>query len=251
MTLHAERDGQGPPLVLVHGFTQTSRCWGPAGDALALDHTVVRVDAPGHGRSRDRRDDLVSGAAAIGELGGTATYVGYSMGARFCLQLALLAPQLVRGLVLVSGTAGIDDDLERAERRAQDHATAARLRRDGLDTFLDDWLRQPLFARLPAASAFRAERLRNDAEGLASSLELAGTGSQAPAWDRLSRLAMPVLVVAGSLDEKFRALAVRMADTIGENATLATVEGAGHTVYLEQPDAFLDVLRPWLAAHGL
>ena len=53
MWLHAERDGSGPRLVLVHGFTQTGRCWGPVAEDLATDHEVVRVDAPGHGRSSD------------------------------------------------------------------------------------------------------------------------------------------------------------------------------------------------------
>jgi pimeloyl-ACP methyl ester carboxylesterase len=62
---------------------------------------------------------------------------------------------------------------------------------------------------------------------------------------------MPVLVVAGGEDAKFTALAERMADAVGDNATLAVIEGAGHAAHLEQPDAFLAILRPWLAAHGL
>lgn len=251
MFLHADRSGSGPPLVLVHGFTQTSRCWGPEADDLATDHEVIRVDAPGHGRSAGILAGLRTGGRLIADQGGEATYLGYSMGGRFCLHLALANPELVRGLVLVGATAGIEDPTERAARRAQDLATAERLRTDGLPAFLDAWLQQPLFARLPPERAFREERLVNTVDGLRASLEQAGTGSQDPSWHKLHRLEMPVLVLAGADDQKFTALGRRLAEEIGDNATFASIEGAGHAAHLEQPDRFLAVLRPWLAAHGL
>lgn len=251
MHLHAERAGRGPRLVLVHGFTQTSQCWGPEADDLARDHEVIRVDAPGHGRSADVLAGLRTGASLIGAEGGEATYLGYSMGARFCLHLALASPELVRGLVLVGGTAGIEDPAERAARRARDAEIADRIEAQGLEPFLDDWLRQPLFASLPPERAFRSERLANTVDGLRSSLDQAGTGTQDPSWHRLGDLQMPVLVVAGELDTKFAALADRMASTIGANATLALIPQAGHAAHLEQPQTFLSTLRPWLATHDL
>jgi 2-succinyl-6-hydroxy-2,4-cyclohexadiene-1-carboxylate synthase len=251
MWLHAEREGSGPTVVLVHGFTQTARCWGPISDDLAVDHEVVRVDAPGHGRSAEVMAGLRTGGRLIADQGGRATYIGYSMGARFCLHLALSNPELVTGLVLISGTAGIDDDDERTARAAQDRATARRIEAEGLLDFLDGWLAQPLFAALPEELAFRRERMENTVAGLQSSLEQAGTGVQDPSWHKLERLAMPVLVVAGESDAKFAALAERMASAIGGNATLALVPGAGHAAHLEQPGAFLAILRGWLAEHAL
>ncbi|MET0726718.1 MAG: alpha/beta fold hydrolase [Acidimicrobiales bacterium] len=251
MPLHAEREGTGQPIILVHGFTQTGRCWGPAAAELARDHEVIRIDAPGHGRSVGVHADLGTGGRLIADEGGEATYLGYSMGARFCLHLALSAPELVRGLVLVSGTAGIEDPAERAARREQDLRTAARIRAGGVEAFLEQWLAQPLFTGLAPERAFRQERLANTVEGLSSSLEQAGTGCQDPSWHRLSGLAMPVLLVAGQRDEKFSALAVRMAAAIGDNATSALVPDAGHAAHLERPDDFLAVLRPWLTRHGL
>ncbi len=146
-------------------------CWGSLASDLAADHQVIRVDAPGHGHSADVVADLTRGAELIREAGGVATYVGYSMGARFCLQLAHHDPDRVRGLVLISGTAGIDDDRERRARREQDVGTAQLIRDKGVPEFLDLWLQQPLFASLPADRAFREERLENTVEGLASSLE--------------------------------------------------------------------------------
>jgi 2-succinyl-6-hydroxy-2,4-cyclohexadiene-1-carboxylate synthase len=251
MPLHTERRGHGPPLVLVHGFTQTCRCWGPEADALALDHEVICVDAPGHGRSGTSVGSLEDGARRIGEQGGAATYVGYSMGARYALHVALGHAALVRGLVLLGGTAGIEDPAERAARQDQDRRTAERLEADGLEQFLDDWLRQPLFAGLPPERSFRRERLRNTVPGLRASLEQAGTGSQTSSWQQLGDLTMPVLVMAGARDEKFAPIATRMVAEIGTNAELALIEGAGHAAHLEQPDRFLVAIQPWLTDHGL
>ena len=110
MRLHAERSGAGAPrLVLVHGFTQTGRSWSTIAADLARDHEVVLVDAPGHGGSGAVDADLPAGAALLGQAGGRGVYVGYSMGGRLALHLALAEPALVDGLVLLGATAGIDD----------------------------------------------------------------------------------------------------------------------------------------------
>jgi 2-succinyl-6-hydroxy-2,4-cyclohexadiene-1-carboxylate synthase len=235
-------------LVLVHGFTQTARSWDPLLPALA-GHEVVALDAPGHGRASEVELDLVEGGSWLAAAGGRATYVGYSMGGRLCLHAALAAPADVRGLVLISATGGLDDVRERDARRASDEALADRIERIGVPAFLDEWLAQPLFAGLDARAQGRAERLENTARGLATSLRLAGTGTQQPLWDRLGGLDIPVLVVAGALDLKFVGLAQRLVDAIPD-ADLAIVPGAGHTVHLEQPERFLDVLLPWLDRHA-
>ena len=246
--LHVERLGHGSRVVLVHGFTQTGRSWGPISADLARDHEVLLVDAPGHGGSSAVRADLTASAALLGDAGGPAAYVGYSMGGRLALHLALDRPEPVRKLVLLGATAGIEDDDERLTRCRADEERAAELEQDGLDAFLDRWLAQPLFAGLPADAADVDDRRRNTVDGLASSLRLAGTGSQAPRWAELSSLEMPVFVLAGERDERFAALGRRMADAIGTNAVFSTVPGAGHAAHRERPDAFLELLRPFLAA---
>jgi 2-succinyl-6-hydroxy-2,4-cyclohexadiene-1-carboxylate synthase len=238
-------DASAPRIVLVHGFTQSSECWSPIDDDLANDHEVVLVDAPGHGASAEVQIDLVDAGRAATAVGGAGTYVGYSMGGRICLHAALDEPEAVTGLVVVSATAGIDDADERAERRWADDQLADHLVEVGTERFVDEWLAQPLFATLAPERAHRQARLANTAAGLASSLRLAGTGTQLPLWDRLGELDMPVLVVAGALDPKYVALAERLATTVGANAELAVIDGAGHTVHLEQPAAFLSALRAW------
>jgi 2-succinyl-6-hydroxy-2,4-cyclohexadiene-1-carboxylate synthase len=245
--LYAEVDGRGPRLVLVHGFAQNRNCWGPVASDLARDHEVVRVDAPGHGRSSQFYAGLRTGARLIADQGGTATYIGYSMGARFVLHLALANPELASRIVLIGGTAGIDDQEARAERRRADEGMAARLERDGLEPFLDAWLAQPLFAGLSDEMQCRAARRENTVDGLAESLRQAGTGSQDPLWERLGRLDMPALVVAGADDTKFSAEASRLVESIGANSTLALIASAGHAAHLEQPELFLATLRGWLS----
>lgn len=242
--LHVEVRGAGPRLVLVHGFTQTGASWGAVADDLASDHEVVLVDAPGHGGSTATQADLVTTGRLLVEAGGEATYIGYSMGGRMCLHAALEAPSQVRRLVVLSATGGIDDVDERASRRTADEALAARVEAIGVAAFLDEWLTQPMFAGVPDGD--RADRLANTASGLADSLRRAGTGTQLPLWYRLAELAMPVLVLAGERDAKFRAHASRLTGQIGANAAMALVPDAGHAAHLEQPNVFLALVRGFL-----
>jgi 2-succinyl-6-hydroxy-2,4-cyclohexadiene-1-carboxylate synthase len=249
VTLHAVVDGRatGPTVVLVHGFTQTLAVWEPVARALAADARVVRVDLPGHGGSADVRLGFAEAAAAVGDVGGPAVYVGYSLGGRLSLRLALDRPDLVAALVLVGASPGIDDAAERAARRAADDALADELEQIGTAAFLDRWLRQPLFATLPSDAPGSAERLANHAGGLADSLRLLGTGVQEPLWGRLAGLRPPTLLVAGELDAKFTALAGAMAAAIGPSARVELVPGVGHAVPLEDPAATVALVRSVLA----
>jgi 2-succinyl-6-hydroxy-2,4-cyclohexadiene-1-carboxylate synthase len=249
--LHHQIRGHGPRLVLAHGFTQTGRLWGDLDNHLTSDHQVVQVDMPGHGDSARIGATLVDGALGLVEAGGRATYVGYSMGARFCLHAALARPDAVDALVVISGTAGIDDDAERRARRNSDLALADRLDPpEGspdppvpVEVFLRQWLDQPMFSNLGRDADGIQERLRNTGPGLASSLRLAGTGTQRPLWDLLGRLSMPVLVVTGGQDSKFTALGARMVDAIGANAEHVVIPGAGHAPHLEHPHSVAAVIR--------
>jgi 2-succinyl-6-hydroxy-2,4-cyclohexadiene-1-carboxylate synthase len=248
VVLHSEREGAGTRVVLLHGFGQTARCWGPLAPALARDHEVVRLDAPGHGGSGVVAADLPTTGRLAAATGGPAVYLGYSMGARMALHVATEAPEAVRALVLLGGTPGIEDDAERAERHRADLALAERIRTGGVPAFVDHWLALPMFSGLPPEGRFVDERRRNTAEGLATSLELAGTGAQVPLWSALPAIDVPVLVVAGADDHRYAAIADRTAAAIGPNATAALVPGAGHSAHLERPMRFVDLVRPWLRA---
>jgi 2-succinyl-6-hydroxy-2,4-cyclohexadiene-1-carboxylate synthase len=236
------------PLVLVHGFTQNARCWGPVAEDLGRDHDVLALDAPGHGTSTDIRVSFEDGAGLIGEAGGRATYLGYSMGGRYALRLALDRPDLVERLILVGASPGLDDPDERTARKIADDVLADRIEEIGVDAFLAEWTALPLFAGLAPEMRFMTQRRTNTAAGLASSLRLAGTGAQDPVWDRLGSLAMPTLLVTGADDKKFSDIAERMAGLIGPSAHTAAVPGAGHTAHLENPWVFGAIVRTWLVS---
>ena len=235
-------------VVLAHGFTQTARSWADFEALLAErldDVETVTVDLPGHGDCTAPPDaDLWATADHLVAVGASAHYVGYSMGGRVALHAALRSPDRVRSLVLIGATAGIDDDVERAARRAADERLAERIEAIGVEAFVDEWLANPLFAGLDTGSSLRDDRLRNTATGLAASLRSTGTGTQEPLWDRLGQIAQPVLVLAGEHDAKFRALGERLAAGL-PHATFRVIAGAGHTVHLEQPAATAHAVADW------
>lgn len=235
--------------MLLHGFTQSGSAWAPISTALSGGHRVVTIDAPGHGRSSEVMAGLVDGADLMVAAAPTpAAWVGYSMGGRFALNVALRHPDAVTRLVLVSTTAGIDDPAERARRRATDAALAGRIEAMGVDSFLTEWLAQPLFSTLTREAAAIESRLGSTAAGLASSLRLAGAGQQEPAWEMVGTFSMPVLVVTGERDSKYTALGERLVESIGSNASLHVMSGAGHACHLERPEEFVRVLEPFLAS---
>jgi 2-succinyl-6-hydroxy-2,4-cyclohexadiene-1-carboxylate synthase len=238
----------GPPLGLVHGFTQTGRSWAAVADGLARSRRVVVVDAPGHGASSAVGLDLWGAGRAVVQAVGEADLVGYSMGGRICLHAALAEPRAVHRLVLVGATAGLADPVARARRRADDLALAEAIERGGdagLPAFLERWLASPLFAGLSPQAAGREDRLQNTAAGLASSVRLCGTGAQEPLDERLGELTLPVLLVVGEHDGKFRAEADRLQAGMA-SAEVAVIRGAGHACHLERPDEFVDLVERWL-----
>ena len=244
------RAGKGPRLVFAHGFTQTGRSWMPVAEQFVGTNEVVLVDLPGHGRSSHVRADLRLGADLLATVGGRATYVGYSMGGRFVLHLALAYPHLLQSMVLLSATGGISSDDERNERRAADEVLAEEIETGGVDAFLERWLALPMFATLPEYARNLDDRATNTAAGLAGSLRLAGTGSQLPLWDRISHITAPTLTMAGDLDMKFSALAQQLAIAIGRRAVYRSIPAAGHAAHLEHPFAVVAELREWLRKNG-
>lgn len=244
-SLAHETRGRGTPLAFVHGFTQTRTSWEPLLDALRTDIDAMLIDAPGHGGSQ-QACSLEETAALLCDAATGRTLVGYSMGARMALVAALACPGSFPRLVIISGTAGIESDTERGDRRTSDGLLADRIETVGVGPFVDEWLSNPMFAGLSRENARRDERLTNTARGLAQSLRLAGTGTQQPLWSRLNEIRVPTLFIAGENDPKFCALAERMHAGV-PGSVLHVHRGAGHTVHLEDPEGCAAVIDNWLS----
>lgn len=269
--LWAETRGRGIRVVFLHGFTQTAQSWDPVVQALAafkasktlgasaasaalsaldafdaLDddpYEVVLPDLPGHGGSANVAINLETTAELVAKSFGSAIFVGYSMGGRVALHIALAYPELVRGLLLFGATPGLKTEAERLERRTADELLAQELESIGVPTFLDRWLRNPLFATLPENPRDLQLRQQNTVAGLASSLRLNGTGSQESLWESLHTISAPTIVAAGDRDHKFTALGQAMAQNIGSNAAFVSVKDSGHPCHLEQPHQAAQLLN--------
>ncbi len=236
-----------PSIALLHGFTQTAACWGPFADELSTTHSLVAIDLPGHGGSGEVRADLSQTTELVASSIDRSIVIGYSLGGRVALHLALGHPQLVERLVIIGATGGLDSEEERRQRRVADESLADHLEDIGVDAFLDEWLSQPMFASLTAQQSFRELRATNAAAGLASSLRLCGTGTQESLWSRLGELTMPVLVIAGANDEKFTHLGQRLVESIGTNASIQLIDNAGHSAQLENPAGTAAAITKWLS----
>jgi len=161
----------------------------------------------------------------------------------------------VRALVLESASPGIEDDRERSRRAQTDDALAERILRDGVPAFVEEWEHQPLLAladHVPdhVRAAQRAERLLNNPPGLANSLRGMGAGRQTPLWSRLGALRMPVSLVVGAHDTRYRQIAARM-QLVLAHAEINVVEAAGHTVHVDQAFEFARLVAGAFASEGV
>ena len=262
VTYHVEVQGSGPAVFFLHGFTGSSETWTPHLEALT-GFMTVRLDFLGHGRSdapaevrRYNMEACVDDVLALRHRLGIqrCALVGYSMGGRVAMRVALQAPECLWALVLESASPGIAEPADRQARVLQDARLAERIRNEGVAAFADYWQALPLFAsqsRLPEATrqALRDQRLQHTAQGLANSLQGLGAGEQQPVLQRLRDLRLPVLLLAGVLDDKYRELANEMAAVL-PCRRVRIVPDAGHAVHLEQPAAFDEILGNFLRAYA-
>ncbi len=215
--------------LLVPGFTQTPSSWDGVRALLAAPGTeVIALEVPA-GLAWDAT------VAALAAAGGRGTWVGYSMGGRLALQLALDRPELVERLVLVSATAGLRSPAERATRVAADAELARQVLRDGVAAFVERWLARPLFAGVPADAPGLTDRARWTAGELAAQLTDLGTGAMPDLWERLGELTMPVVIVTGDDDEKFSRIGDQLAAACTHTAVTRVRIPGGHALPLEQP----------------
>jgi 2-succinyl-6-hydroxy-2,4-cyclohexadiene-1-carboxylate synthase len=242
---------QEPPqqpqtLVLLHGFAGTRRAWDRV--IAHLDpqrYRPLALDLPGHGEAAAHEGPITFETCVDAVLdAGPERFAlgGYSMGGRIALHVALAAPERVSRLIVVASSPGIEDPAERAQRRAADRRLADELERLPFEDFIERWRTQPLFADDPpgVGQLAREDQRRNDPHALAAAMRGVGTGEMRPLWGKLGELRMPVTIVVGERDRKFRALGERMRGLLA-TAELVVIAG-GHRLPLENPSAVARVI---------
>jgi 2-succinyl-6-hydroxy-2,4-cyclohexadiene-1-carboxylate synthase len=257
--LHALLEGDGTPVVILHGFTGSCASVEGIAEGLRDRHRTLRIDFIGHGASDapaerapyafDRCVDQT--ADVLGRLvEGPAHLIGYSMGGRVALGLCVARPELVKSATAIGARAGIENAAERAQRVRDDEGLADSIERDGVPAFVARWMALPLFAsqqRLGTADLARArgQRLANRAHGLANSLRAMGAGAQPRLHARLAEVRAPVCLVVGEEDERFGGISDALAGEL-PHARVETIPEAGHAAHLENPQAFLSVVRSFI-----
>ncbi|AKP48224.1 MULTISPECIES: 2-succinyl-6-hydroxy-2,4-cyclohexadiene-1-carboxylate synthase [Bacillus] len=253
--------GKGEPLLFLHGFTGDHTTWDEIVAKLQKDYQCISIDILGHGNSAHPEN---SEEYAIEKIAGDViellrrlniqkiNVIGYSMGGRLALTMAVLYPKRVKRLILESSSPGLKTETERSARRKRDHALAEKILQAGIRAFVDEWEKIPLFAsqsQLPIEirKKIREQRLRQHPLGLANSLIGMGTGAQPSWWSQLDRLDMPVLLITGSLDVKFKKIAQEMKKML-PNGRWEEVEGAGHAIHVEDSQKFGTIVNEFISS---
>lgn len=239
-----------PKIVFLHGFLGSGSDWLPFARKLEARFCSILVDLPGHGEAAIPADGEADGffmrtvEALAGEIrrlsAGPCVLVGYSMGGRIGLALALRHPKLFSKVVIVSSSPGLRTEEERAARRKSDEGIARKIERN-FEGFIDFWYDQPLFATLKSHALFReveAQRKQGSPQNLARALRLLGTGNQPSFWRELAGNRLPMLFCVGEKDTKYVQIGHRMAEHCPESR-LEFFEGCGHTLHIEEPERFL------------
>lgn len=247
-----------PKIVFLHGFLGSGSDWLSFAKKLSDKFCSILVDLPGHGEAGIPADGGADGffmqtvEALAGEIQRLSkkpcVLVGYSMGGRIGLALALRHPELFSKAVIVSSSPGLRTEEERAARRKSDEGIARKIERN-FEGFIEFWYDQPLFATLKSHDLFHeveAQRKQGSPQNLARALRLLGTGNQPSFWDELPGNRLPMLFCVGEKDTKYVQIDKLMLE-ICPQSSLELFEQCGHTLHIEEPERFLESVERFIA----
>ncbi|KAH9707752.1 protein PHYLLO [Citrus sinensis] len=249
-------DIQDNILLFLHGFLGTGEEWIPIMKAVSGSARCISIDLPGHGGSKMQNhvakatqeittkatqeittkatQEITLSIDVIADVlyklieqitPGKVTLVGYSMGARIALYMALRFSDKIKGTVIISGSPGLRDNIARKIRRAEDDSRACALVTHGLQVFLDTWYTGELWER--------------------------------PLWEDLKLCSTPLLIVVGEKDKKFKSIAEKMCyelshdekgsdDLRNQIYEMVEIPNCGHAVHLENPLPVIRAVRQFL-----
>ena len=233
--IHYEVYGDGPALILTHGYSSTSAMWEGQIEALSKHHKLVLWDMRGHGKSDYPADpNAYSEALTIGDIAALLDQIGtrraivggLSLGGYMSLAFYRTHPERVAALLIIDTGPGFKKDEARTAWNKRAHETAERFERDGLSV-------------LKSLSRERSSVTHRDARGLALAARGMLTQRDASVMEVLPEIAVPSLIVVGADDTPFLAASDYMAAKI-PGAKKVVIPSAGHAVNIDQPQAFID-----------
>ncbi|MCH8027313.1 MAG: 2-succinyl-6-hydroxy-2,4-cyclohexadiene-1-carboxylate synthase [candidate division Zixibacteria bacterium] len=257
--LYYETQGsnKSPAILMLHGFLGSSKDWSEVAETLKEKFFCILPDLPGHGRTMLLADSEYTMQSAAESLLAVlnreeikqCALVGYSMGSRLALYMALAHPEYFSKLILESASPGFKTEKEREARVESDVIVINRLKTQTMHEFITNWYSQALFSSIRQDSSnfekLLKDRSENNAEALSKSLKFMGTGVQPVLWDILPDLIPPTLLIVGANDNKFKSVALEMAERSAA-IRVVTIQSAGHNAHFERPQEYIIELQKFL-----
>jgi len=248
-----------PTIVFIHGFTGSSSDWLEIIPQIDNCFSVIAIDLIGHGNSTSPNNSELYEISSVNKQIkkiievlqlDKAIITGYSLGGRVALNFANEYPNIVKGLILESTSAGIIDAKERCERYQSDLLLSKKIINEGMEKFVEYWMNLPIFSSqksLPKEKLndIRIAKLNNNPTGLSNSLIAFSNGKMQPLYDHLCNLNFPVLLLTGELDTKYCDINSEMNSLLPISEQIV-VEGAGHNIHLEMPSDFVILVNRFL-----
>ncbi|HDZ11242.1 MAG TPA: 2-succinyl-6-hydroxy-2,4-cyclohexadiene-1-carboxylate synthase [Bacteroidetes bacterium] len=245
-----------PVILCLHGFMGSGLDWEFLCGRLEGEFRCLAVDLPGHGKSLflpekayHFNETVRQILSLLDELSIERCHlIGYSMGGRIALSLALNFPGRFDRIVLESASPGLRAADDRRARVMADEKVSRRLETQNLVHFLNNWYRQPLFGswcKRPEFPRALQIRLKNDPAELAKSLRFSGAGVQPSLWEKLPGNKRPILFLAGEQDLKYRTIGAEMARD-NPAVQMKIIQDSAHTIHGENPAAFVSAVRTFL-----
>ena len=244
--IYYEVAGEGPPLILTHGFSSSSHMWAGQREALGHFFKLITWDMRGHGRSdypsdetQYTQDATVEDIAAILDTVGAETAIvgGLSLGGYMSLAFRLKYPERVRALLIMDTGPGFRSDEAREGWNTYARRTADLFEHEGLQ-------------RLSESSVEARTAPHRDASGVAHAARGMLTQKDSSVIDSLPKIDVPSLVVVGANDKPFIAASDYMAAKI-PGAQKVVIPDAGHAANIDQPDAFNSAVLAFLKDAGM
>jgi 2-succinyl-6-hydroxy-2,4-cyclohexadiene-1-carboxylate synthase len=251
-------------VFFLHGFTGSSDDWKNIIPNLNKNFNVIAVDLVGHGKSDSPKNlSLYQASSIVNQLKTVidnftkdkVVLAGYSMGGRAALNFAVEYPEMIKGLILESTSAGIKNENMRNERIKNDESLADFIEQNPIEKFIEKWMGMEIFNTQKRFSNAKLDELKrgklyNSKTGLANSLRGFGTGTMIIPPEKLKNINAKVLLITGELDVKFTSINSKLVKQF-RSAHHKIIKSSGHNTHLEEPKAYLEVVNKFLENFNL
>jgi 2-succinyl-6-hydroxy-2,4-cyclohexadiene-1-carboxylate synthase len=255
-----EFDPSKKTVLFLHGFMGSTNDWANVVQKIDKRFNKIAIDLIGHGKSSSPSSvNYYTAESLVNQIDEVINYLrlketilcGYSMGGRVALNFTLAKPDLVKGLILESASAGFKIGKERDGRKKSDEDLATYIENNSIEDFVTSWLDQELFGTLRRFSneklkRMKEERAKNSKTGLANCLRGFGTGVMPYLGSELAKLKIPVFLITGGLDDKFTQINLNLKKSF-PSAKHKIISTAGHNTHLEEPKKFIEAVNSFLS----